>query len=365
MIKFLDLQKYNAQFEDELNKEFHDFLKSGHYILGENVKTFEANFANYCNVKHCIGTGNGLDALILIFRGYIELGKLELGDEVIVPANTYIASILSIIHAGLKPVFVEPIAETYNISPSEIEKAITIKTKAILCVHLYGQLSDMEAINTIAVANDLLVIEDAAQAHGATIADKKAGNLCDAAAFSFYPSKNLGALGDAGCITTNDADLADLVNKLRNYGTSSKYVNDHIGINSRLDEIQAQFLNTKLKYLDRDNAKRIEIAKYYLEHMSNPKMKLPYFSGEKNHVFHQFVVRVEDRDDFVSYLNNNNVQTLIHYPIAPHHQKAFLEYKKLQLPITENIHKTVVSLPLNPILTPQEINIIVELINSY
>ena len=366
MIKFLDLHKLNARFETEFKEKFENFLFSGRYILGDCVKIFEDNFASYCGTKYCIGTGNGLDALVLIFKGYIELGKLKKGDEVLVPANTYIASILSVIHSDLIPVFVEPDEETFNISPSNIKDAITLKTKAILAVHLYGQLADINSINVLAVQHNLIVIEDAAQAHGALNRNGiKAGNLGHAAAFSFYPSKNLGALGDAGCITTNDEKLASVVRKMRNYGASSKYVNDYIGYNSRLDEIQAMFLNTKLKRLNEDNKRRVEIANQYLSKINNKKIKLPYFSNTNNHVLHQFVIRVKNRSEFISYLKNNSVETLTHYPIAPHKQKAFSEYAHLKLPITENIHNSVVSIPLNPILTEVEINTIIELLNAY
>jgi dTDP-4-amino-4,6-dideoxygalactose transaminase len=366
MIKFLDLHKLNARFDEEFKNDFTNFLSSGRYILGNGLKVFEDNFANYCNAKYCIGTGNGLDALVLIFKGYMELGKLKKGDEVLVPANTYIASILSVINSDLTPVFIEPDIETFNISTSNIKNAITTKTKAILVVHLYGQLADMDGINALAAQHDLLVIEDAAQAHGASNKNGiKAGGLGNVAAFSFYPSKNLGALGDAGCVTTNDEKLSLMIRKMRNYGSSSKYVNDILGCNSRLDEVQAIFLNIKLKKLNRDNAKRVQIARQYLSGINSKKIKLPYFSNKGDHVFHQFVLRVENRSEFVEYLKNNNVETLIHYPIAPHRQKAFSEYAHLKLPITENIHNNVVSIPLNPILTELEINTIIQLLNAY
>lgn len=366
MIKFQDLKLINSRFEAQFNDAYKRFLDSGYYILGNEVKTFENAFANYCGTKHCIGTANGLDALTLIFQSYKALGKLKEYDEVIVPANTYIASILSIIHAGLTPVLVEPDVSTLNISPLEIEKAITSKTKAILAVHLYGQLADMQSINEIAKANNLLVIEDAAQAHGAQDSNgKKAGNLGNAAGFSFYPSKNLGALGDGGAVTTNDTKLAEMVSKLRNYGTSSKYVNDVIGYNSRLDELQAIFLNIKLPMLDLDNAKRISIAKFYSKSIKNSKIKLPKVAYNLSHVFHQFVIRVTNRDDFQAYLKSNQVETLIHYPIPPHKQKALLAYKSLNLPITEAIHSTIISIPISPVMPQTEIEKIVELINAY
>jgi dTDP-4-amino-4,6-dideoxygalactose transaminase len=366
MIQFLDLQTINARFESEFKDSFDKFLTSGRYILGDGVNTFETNFANYCCTKYCISVGNGLDALVLIFRAYLELGKLKKGDEVIVPANTYIASILAIIHAGLIPVFVEPELETYNISPKKVKESISSKTKGILAVHLYGQLTNMNAILGLAERYNLLVIEDAAQAHGAIYKDgNRAGNLGDAAGFSFYPSKNLGALGDGGAVTTNDEELANVICKLRNYGTSSKYVNDYIGFNSRLDEIQALFLNIKLRKLDNDNAKRVLVAKQYLSQIISNKIKLPYFSNQQDHVFHQFVVRVDDREAFVDYLKNNQVETIIHYPIAPHKQKALAKYKYLKLPITEQIHNTVVSIPISPIMTDVQVNKVVQLLNTY
>jgi dTDP-4-amino-4,6-dideoxygalactose transaminase len=366
MIHFLDLQTINARFESEFKDSFGKFLISGRYILGDCVKTFESNFANYCGTKYCIGVGNGLDALVLIFKAYIELGKLNKGDEVLVPANTYIASILAVIHAGLTPVFMEPELDTYNISPEQIKENISSKTKAILVVHLYGQLANMTAINNLANLNNLLVIEDAAQAHGAVYSNgKRAGNLGNTSGFSFYPSKNLGALGDGGAVTTNDVELASIIYKLRNYGTSSKCVNDYIGFNSRLDEIQALFLIIKLKKLDKDNAKRVQIAKQYLSQIVSNKIKLPYFSNQKDHVFHQFVVSVENRDTFIDYLKKNEVETLIHYPIAPHKQKALSKYSHLKLPITEHIHNTVVSIPISPIMTDAQINKVIQLLNTY
>lgn len=374
MIKFLDLHKINARFETEFQERFKHFLDSGYYILGSEVERFELDFARYCGAKYCIGTANGLDALTLIFKAYIHLGKLQFGDEVIVPANTYIASILSIINAGLKPVLVEPELETYNISPKEIEKHISKNTKAILVVHLYGQLADMETINTIATARNLLVIEDAAQAHGAegnsnfqirNSKNLKAGNLGHAAAFSFYPSKNLGALGDAGAVTVNDKDLSETLKMMRNYGSSKKYVNDMIGVNSRLDELQATFLNIKLKVLDQDNAKRQSIAKRYLQEVKNKNIGLPFYSGTQDHVFHVFVVRVADRLRFVAYLESHDIGYLIHYPIPPHQQKALSMFKQNIFPITENIHKTVVSIPMSPVMTKDEVSTVIKVLNAY
>jgi len=286
MIKFLDLQKINAVYQESFQEKLKLVLDKGWFILGDEVQSFETNFANYCGTKYCIGVGNGLDALVLIFKGYIQLGKLQKGDEVIVPANTYIASILAILQTDLIPVLVEPRLETYNINPDLIADKITSKTKAILAVHLYGQLAEMEKINAIAKEHNLLVIEDAAQAHGAISNHLRAGNLSDAAAFSFYPGKNLGALGDAGAITTNDESLANILYSLRNYGSEKKYHNEFIGTNSRLDELQAAFLNVKLPHLDSDNEKRKAIAKRYLSEIKNDKIILPTWDLSDNHVFH-------------------------------------------------------------------------------
>ena len=366
MIKFLDLHKINARFEDEFKSEFNTFLKSGRYILGDGLKLFESNFANYCGTKYCIGTANGLDALTLIFKGFIELGKLKKNDEVLVPANTFIASILSILQANLKPIFVEPEEDTFNISVTELEKKITSKTKAIVAVHLYGQLAYMEAINSLAKKYNLLVIEDTAQAHGAAdFSRNKAGSLSHAAAFSFYPAKNLGALGDGGAITTNDKELNKMILQLRNYGSSSKYVNDCVGVNSRLDEIQAMFLDVKLKNLDTDNSRRQEIAKRYLSEIDNEKILLPFYNGSLNHVFYVFVVRVKNRTHFIDHLYKNNIESLVHYPIAPHKQKALKDYSELSLPITEALHDEVVSLPISPVLEIKEVDQVIKIVNSF
>lgn len=366
MVQFLDLHKINARHEKEFKTKFQDFLDSGYYVLGNQVKQFEANYAHYCGTKFCIGTANGLDALTLIFKAFIQLNKLNEGDEVLVPANTYIASILAVLHANLKPIFVEPDGDTFNISPSNIENHITPNTKAILVVHLYGQLADMVAINQIAKVNKLVVIEDAAQAHGAISKEGlRAGNLSDGAGFSFYPSKNLGALGDGGAVTTNNEELASTISKLRNYGASSKYVNDSIGVNSRLDEIQAAFLSVKLPFLDMDNERRRDIASRYLSEINNEKVKLPYYAGGENHVFHLFVVQVVDRGSFIKYLASKGVKTLIHYPIPPHNQVALKTYGNLSLPVTEYIHKTIVSIPISPVMSNDEVGEVIHWINIY
>lgn len=363
MIKFLDLHKLNQPFETEFQQKFKVLLDKGWYILGDEVQAFENSFAEYCQAKHCIGVGNGLDALVLILKAYIQLGKIQKGDEVIVPANTYIATILAVLEADLVPVLVEPKLETYNINPDVIEAKITAKTKAILPVHLYGQLAEMDAILKIAQRHDLLVIEDAAQAHGAVSANKL--NYAATKTYSFYPGKNLGALGDAGAITTDDSELAEVLYELHNYGSKRKYKNERIGVNSRLDELQAAFLSIKLPFLDQENQVRRAIAKRYLSEIKNPKIVLPHWNQTNNHVFHQFVIRTENREELVQYLKENGIETMIHYPIPPHKQKALKEWNHLSFPITEKIHKEVLSLPMNGALIEEEIATIIEIINKW
>lgn len=368
MIKFLDLKKINTPYEIAFQEKLKSVLENGWYILGNEVAAFESNFAHYCGTKHCIGVGNGFDALVLIFKGYIQLGKLQKGDEVIVPANTYIASILAILEADLIPVLVEPKLETYNLNPNLISEKITSKTKAILAVHLYGQLAEMDAINEIAQQNNLLVIEDAAQAHGAISDFGKAGNVSNAAAFSFYPGKNLGALADGGAVTTNDDTLAKVIRSLRNYGSEVKYQNEYVGVNSRLDELQASFLNVKLPNLDTENNLRKAIANRYLSEIKNDKIKLPTLSllgTKQSHVFHLFVIRTNKRDELQQYLLDNGIQTVIHYPIPPHQQKAFSAWNNLSFPITEKIHNEVLSLPISPVLTMVEVDFIISILNNY
>jgi dTDP-4-amino-4,6-dideoxygalactose transaminase len=370
-IKFLDLQKINNSHRQEFDDAIKKVLDSGWYILGNALQEFEKNFASFCGVKQCIGVSNGLDALILILRAYIEMGIMKENDEIIVPANTYIATILSISHNKLKPVLVEPNINTYNIDPKLIEKKITAKTKAIMPVHLYGQCADMVSINSIAKKYNLLVIEDAAQAHGALYNNKRTGNLGDAAGFSFYPGKNLGALGDAGAVTTNNDELAETIKALRNYGSHKKYYNHYIGFNNRLDEIQAALLNVKLKYIDSENQRRREIAQYYCDNIKNEKIILPILDttcsilDTESHVWHLFVVRTEKRDELQKYLNDNGIQTVIHYPVPPHKQSAYQEFNDLSYPITEKIHKEVLSLPLNNLLINDEIELILNRLNNY
>lgn len=362
MIKFYDLQKINQRYEKAFHEKTEQFLQRGWYILGEEVKVFEENFASFCQSKHCIGVGNGLDALVLIFKAYIELGKLQKGDEVIVPANTYIASILAILQADLVPILVEPKLETYNLNPDLIAENITSKTKAILVVHLYGQLAEMDKIEAIAKQHNLLIVEDAAQSHGA---HHPSPITHYPKAYSFYPSKNLGCLGDGGAVVTNDDDLNKIIRAMRNYGSEQKYVNAIIGINSRLDELQAAFLNAKLPDLALDNQKRRQIANRYLSEIKNNKIVLPFYDGSANHVFHLFVIRTENRNELQEYLNENGIQTLIHYPIPPHQQKALAAFNALSFPITEKIHREVLSLPMSPVLTEAEVKYIIQVINRY
>lgn len=376
MIKFLDLHKINNRFRAEFETSFSKSLDASNYILGANVSKFENEFAQYCGSKYCVGTANGLDALTLILKGYIYLGKLNKGDKVIVPANTFIATILSVIHAGLEPVLVEPDSNTYNISVVNVESALRDDVKAVIMVHLYGQLADVEGLKQLSKKNKLLLIEDAAQAHGAMVnlklqitnsknQDVKGGNLGHAAAFSFYPSKNLGALGDGGAVTTNDSELFETVALLRNYGSKEKYKNNIIGYNSRLDDLQAAFLSIKLKTLDEDNKRRRAIAKRYLEEINNPKVKLPFYNNSKSHVFYAFVVEVEDRAHFTKFLDANNIGWLIHYPVPPHKQNALQQFSNLNLPLTEQIHQRIISLPISPVMTDTEVQTVIDIINIY
>ena len=369
MIKFIDLYKINQRFQNDFEGAFKDALNASQFILGANVSKFENQFADYCNTKYCIGTANGLDALTLILKGYIEIGGLKKGDKIIVPANTFIATILSVLHAELEPVFVEPNAETYNISTIAVKEKISKDVKGIIMVHLYGQLADVVGLKKLAQTHNLLLIEDAAQAHGAEIIidskSLKAGNLGDAAAFSFYPSKNLGALGDGGAITTNDSDLYNVVKLMRNYGSKEKYKNDIIGFNSRLDDLQAAFLSIKLNNLDADNERRRAIAKTYLSQIKNDKIRLPFYNTSNNHVFYAFVVEVEDRDNFITYLDDNAIGWLIHYPIPPHKQSAFHRFSDLKLSLTEQIHKRIISLPISPVMSDDEIQVVLKVLNNY
>lgn len=365
MIPFFNLKNLNISHRKELLNAVQKVVDSGWYILGKHLENFEKEFAKYCRVKEAIGVGNGLDALTLIFRAYKELGIMREGDEIIVPANTYIASILAITENRLKPVLVEPDINTYNIDGNLLEKHITQKTKAILIVHLYGQVAYSDKIKKTASKYKLKIVEDCAQAHGAEYKGRKVGSLGDAAGFSFYPSKPLGALGDAGAISTNDKKLAEIIHALRNYGSHKKYFNDYMGVNSRLDELQAAILSVKLKHLDKDNDKRRKTAELYLNNIKNEKLILPKTSDDKSHVWHVFVVRTKNRDKFQRHLLNNGIETLIHYPMPPHKQKAFKEWRNKKYPITEKIHNTIISLPLYPTMTQKQIWQVIKACNAF
>lgn len=364
MIQFLDLKKINAQYRQELIEASARVIDSGWYIGGGELASFEKEFARYCGTKYCVGVANGFDALSLTLRAWKELGKLKVGDEVIVPANTYIASILAITENLLTPVLVEPDAQTYNLNPKLIEQAITPKTKAILPVHLYGQLADMSAIMDIAKCHNLLVLEDSAQAHGASINGKKAGCWGDASGFSFYPGKNLGALGDAGAVTTNNKELADAIRILGNYGSEEKYKNIYQGVNSRLDEMQAAFLRVKLKYLDAEIDQRRKVAQSYFNGIENPLIKLPGCENCEQHVFHQFVIQTQQRDKVQKLLLDGGVQTMIHYPIPPYRQNAYQGFFDDKYPKTDKVHNEVLSLPMNPVLKDKEVIEIIRAINE-
>lgn len=365
MIKFLDLEKINNRFRDEIDSRIKTILDKGWYLQGEENETFNQNFAKYCGTKHCIGVANGLDALNLIIKAM----GFGIGDEIIVPANTYIASILAITQNGCTPVLVEPDINTYNINPDLIEEKITSRTKAIMVVHLYGQAVQMEKVWDLAKKYNLKVIEDSAQAHGSIVniegKIKKVGNLSDASGFSFYPGKNLGCMGDGGAVTTNDDELAQKIKAIANYGSDRKYHHIYKGVNSRLDEIQAAILDVKLKYLNKDNQRRREISKYYRENIKNKKIILPKTYNEDSHVWHVFVVRTQERDRFQQYLSDNGIQTIIHYPTPPHKQECYKEWNNLSFPITEEIHKTIISLPISPVMTDEEVKKVVEVVNNY
>ena len=366
MIKFLDLQKINLLYQQEIEEKLIQVFRTGWYLMGEEVKNFENNLANYIGAKHAIGVANGLDALRLIFRAYIELGVMKAGDEVIVPANTYIASILALSDNGLVPVLVEPDDTTFNLDITKIEDVITPKTKAILIVHLQGRIVFSEELKSIAAKHNLKIVEDNAQAIGATWQGIKSGNLGNAAGFSFYPGKNLGALGDAGAVTTNDDELAKTIRAIANYGSNQKYVNIYKGLNSRLDELQAAVLDVKLKYIDNENEARRVIAKRFLSEINNPKIILPENPKDENeHVWHVFVLRCKDRDALQNYLIEKGIQTIIHYPIPPHKQQAYKEMNDLSFPISEEMHNEVLSLPISSVLTDDEVNEIINVVNLF
>lgn len=366
-VPFLDLKEINAQYRQDLIEAATRVIDSGWYIQGAELKAFESEFAAFCGTKHCIGVANGLDALTLTLRAWKELGKLKEGDEVIVPANTYIASILAITENRLKPILVEPDEHTYNLCPNKTAAAITANTKAILAVHLYGQLAPMPELMALADQHGLLVLEDSAQAHGAEIDGKKAGNWGHASGFSFYPGKNLGALGDAGAVTTNDSELASTIQALGNYGSHKKYENLYQGVNSRLDEMQAAMLRVKLQHLDAEIQRRKEIALAYAKGITHPSLIQPIpanstLASLENHVFHLYVICTTERDALQAHLANAGIQTLIHYPIPPHQQQAYTQWNEQSYPLTEAIHRQVLSLPISPVMSNEQIGQILEVI---
>lgn len=365
MIKYCDLKKINGTYMEELNAALVRTAASGWYIHGEEVGNFEKAFADYCGCHHCIGTGNGLDALTIILLAYREMGIMKERDEIIVPANTYIATILAIMQAGMTPILCEPDAQSYNIDTNKICSLITERTKAIMPVHLYGQTAEMDPIKKIADIHSIKVIEDAAQAHGAIYKGKRTGSLGDAAGFSFYPGKNLGALGDGGAITTNDALLAETARAIANYGSHKKYINRYKGVNSRLDELQAAVLRVKLQHLDKENSKRQKIAQRYVAEISNPSITLPQIVRPEGHVFHIFPILCKERDALQLHLAENGIETLVHYPIPPHRQEAMREFAGVELPITERIHNEELSLPCNPSMTDEDATAVIEAANRF
>ncbi len=366
MIKFLDLQKINLLHQNEIEEQLLKVFRGGWYLLGEEIKSFEKNLSNYLTSENVIGVANGLDALRLILRAYIELGVIKEGDEIIVPANTYIASILAITDNRLTPVLVEPNPDTYNLDIDALESKITIKTKAILLVHLYGKVCWNDKLDTIAEKYNLKIIEDNAQAIGACYNGKMTGNLGDAAGFSFYPGKNLGALGDAGAVSCKDNQLAAAIRALANYGSNQKYVNIYQGLNSRLDEIQAAVLNVKLKYIDQENEIRRKIAERYSREIKNNLIILPQHPVNRfEHVWHLYVIRSENRNHLQNYLSENGILTVIHYPIPPHKQLAYKDFNQSIFPLTEKIHDEVLSLPISPVMEEGEISKIIDVLNNY
>lgn len=364
-VEFLSLKKITQKYADEIHEAVLRVVDSGWYLQGIENERFESNYAAYVGTKHAVGCANGLDALIWIFRAYLEMGVMQPRDEVLVPANTYIASVLAITQNGLVPVFVEPDAVTLEMDDSRLEEAITERTKAILVVHLYGQCAYTEAMGAVCTKYGLKLVEDNAQAHGCLFGGRKTGSIGDAAGHSFYPGKNLGAFGDAGAVTTDDSELADTVRALANYGSTQKYVFDYKGLNSRLDEIQAAVLDVKLRHLDEDIALRRDIARYYLDNIRHEAVRLPVVRDWSAHVFHLFPVLTQKRDAFQEYLKGQGIQTLIHYPIPPHKQKCYGEFNHLDLPLTEKIHREELSLPISPVMTLEEAEYVVDRINCW
>lgn len=365
MINFLDLQKITAKYSDEIHVAVDRVIDSGWYLQGKENEQFEENYSKYIGTSHTIGVANGLDALIWIFRAYIELGIMKEGDQVIVPANTYIASILAITENGLVPVLVEPDIDTYQIDDSKIEEVITSRTKAIMIVHLYGQCAYTDRIGGLCKKYSLKLVEDNAQAHGCLYNGQKTGSLGDAAGHSFYPGKNLGALGDGGAVTTDDDKLAKVVRSLANYGSSEKYMFKYTGRNSRLDEIQAAILDVKLKYLDEDVVLRQYVAKCYVNEITNTKIILPKIADWKAHAFHLFPIRCEHREELQQFLQDNGVQTIIHYPTPPHKQECYKEWNNISLPITEQIHNQELSLPISQVMLEEDVYKVIDIINKF
>ena len=365
MIKFLDIQKITELYSSEIHSAASRVIDSGWYLLGDEVNEFEEEYASYIGASHCVGVANGLDALRIILRAYIELGVMKEGDEIIVPANTFIASIIAITDNGLIPVLVEPDINTYQIDDKKIEAALTSKTKGVMIVHLYGQCAYTEKIGQICKKHNLKLIEDNAQAVGCRFNNQVTGSIGDAAGHSFYPGKNLGALGDGGAVTTNDTSLAETVRSLANYGSNVKYVFEYQGYNSRLDEIQAAFLRVKLKGLNKDNKRRKEVAKFYINNITHPDIILPVVYDWDAHVFHLFVIRSSRRDVLLNHLTENGVQALIHYPVPPHKQKAYDYMNHEVYPITEKIHNEVISLPISQVISDEEASIVVEVVNKF
>ena len=366
MIPFLSLKDVTAKYAAEIHDAVDRVVDSGYYLQGPENDRFEKNFAKYIGTDHCIGCANGLDALIWIFRAYIELGLMKPGDEVIVPANTYIATILAITENGLVPVLVEPKINTLQIDDDQIESRITDRTKAVCIVHLYGRCAYTQKIGDICARYGLKLIEDNAQAHGCLYSDgRMTGSIGDAAGHSFYPGKNLGAFGDGGAVTTDDKELADTIRALANYGSQKKYVFKYCGRNSRLDEIQAAILDVKLKHLPEDNAHRKMIARYYIDNISNPYVTIPDEMPMESNAFHLFPILAENRDELQKYLSDNGIQTIIHYPIPPHKQECYREWNSLSLPVTERIADLELSLPIGPVISIDEAKIVVELVNKW
>lgn len=364
-VQFLNLRRVNEPYEDAIRRQIDGVLASGWYIRGQACRRFEEEFAQFCGVRHCVGVGNGLDALTLVLLAWKQLGVLAPGDEVIVPANTYIATILSVVQSGLTPVLVEPDEASFNLDPALIDAHVTPRTRVIMPVHLYGLCADMQPIMAVARKHGLKVLEDAAQAHGASYNGRRAGSLGDAAGFSFYPGKNLGALGDGGAVASNDAELAECVRALGNYGSHRKYENVFQGLNSRLDETQAAILSVKLPGLVAENAYRAEIARRYLREIRNPQVQLPCVADDCSHAWHLFIVRVQGRERFREFLLSRGIETGVHYPIPPHRQSAFASWNHLSFPITERIHAEVASLPISPVHSEAEISAVIEAVNAF